>query len=108
MQVEGRCAQAREADGARRERGAQGSGPLCGARHVAGCGSHHLHRRHPPLTGIQPQMRKPLGMDDLGEQFREQVCRIVNTRNVVDVDAPFVDAVAYVVCANVDMFHLQM
>ena len=26
--------------------GPQGSGPLCGVRHVAGCGSHHLHQRH--------------------------------------------------------------
>ena len=30
---------------ATRTGGPQGSGPLCGARHVAGCGSHHLRRR---------------------------------------------------------------
>jgi hypothetical protein len=47
-------------------------------------------------------------MDDFGERFREQVCRVINTRNVVDINAPFVDAVAYVVCANVDIFHLRM
>ena len=60
------------------------------------------------MTGIQPKMREPFEMDDLGEWFHEQVRRIVDTGNVVDVDAAFVDTVKYVMCPDVDMFHLQV
>jgi hypothetical protein len=53
-------------------------------------------------------MHEPFGVDDLGERFCEKVCGIVDTGNVVDVDAAFVDTVAYVMRPDVDMFHLQV
>jgi hypothetical protein len=60
------------------------------------------------MVNVKSNDRKPFLMRKLVKRLCEKVGGVLNTRNMMNIDDATIDAVAYEMCAQVDVFHARV